>query len=305
MSIGNDRLFGRNSASPRRAAGPLLAFAVALLFGATAGHSQWLETKITLPDSLGGALLPCCLTTDTSERYVYVGAQGFFDQGGGVYVVDAEARSRVAKIPSVSISAVCSNTRRNKVYAADSARNRVLAISCATNQVVATISTGTTPLALCYNSIDDKVYAVNYDSDDLTVIDCLMDSVIKTIHTGDRPVSICYNPASNRVFCAAHDTLLVIDGASDSIVAGRAGSWPGPLVVNAPANRVYASNSGVGLMVLDGATGEVLDTMISGYWMCLNSHTQKLYTLDNNDVRIFDCTADTLIKAHRVFVWVV
>jgi len=96
----------------------VLLCVAALLLGATAGYSQWLETKITLPDSLGGAMYPCCLTTDTSERYVYIGAQGYFDQGGGVYVVDAEARSRVAKIPSVSISAVCSNTRRNKVYAA-------------------------------------------------------------------------------------------------------------------------------------------------------------------------------------------
>ena len=107
----------------------LLLCAMALLLGATAGHTQWLETKIILPDSLGGAILPTCLTTDTSERYVYIG-----DGSGAVYVVDAEARTRVARIPSGYVYAMCTSTRRNKVYAADCVGNRVLAISCATNQ---------------------------------------------------------------------------------------------------------------------------------------------------------------------------
>jgi YVTN family beta-propeller protein len=286
-----------------RPAGPkVLAFAMALLLGATAGYSQWLETKITLPDSLGGALYPTCLTTDTSERYVYIGDHGLEGpRGGGVYIVDAEARTRVAKIPFGFISAVCTNTRRNKVYAADYVGNRVFVISCATNQLVATIPTGANPLALCYNSIDDKIYAANADGHDLTVIDCASDNVIKTVRFGGSPAELCYNPAGNRVFCKLSDTLVVIDGASDSVVAAYAGTWHGPIVVNAVANRVYLAGiiaGDAGLFVLDGTSGAVLDSLDD--WpdvMCLNSHTQKLYTgnSDGRDFRVYDCTADTLI----------
>jgi YVTN family beta-propeller protein len=276
-----------------RVVAPLLICAVALLLGATAGHTQWLETKITLPDSLGGAILPTCLTTDTSERYVYIG-----DGSGAVYVVDAEARTRVAKVPSGFVYSICTNTRRNKVYAADCVGNRVLAISCATNQVVAAIPTGANPSALCYNSTDDKVYVANYDGGDVTVIDCSSDSVTKTIDLGRNPASLSYNPASNKVFCAGHDTLMVIDGATDSVVAAFAREWYGPIVVNAVANKVYANAKVVGTLVLDGTTGVALDSLGSGgSLMCLNSRIQRLYNCDLSlrQMRIFDCTTDTFV----------
>jgi len=230
----------------------MLLSAVMLALGASVGYGQWLETRITLPDSLGGATGPFCLTADTSERYVYVG-----DASGQVYVVDAEAGTRVAKIPCISVSAVCTNTRQNKVYAADYGGNRVLVISCVTNRVVAAIPMGAAglPTALCYNSTDDKVYVTNHDGGDLAVIDCSSDSVIKTIYLGEGLPRLCYNPAGNRIFCAAYDTLLVIDGASDSVVAVRAGTWTRPFVVNAAANKVYVGGGSIGILVLDGTTG--------------------------------------------------
>ena len=292
MAIGMIRSsFGRNSTLHNRAVGLLCA--MALLLGATAGYSQWLETKITLPDSLGGATGPTCLTTDTSERYVYIG-----DATGAVYVVDAEARTRVAKVPCIYVSAVCTNTRQNRVYAADYGGNRVLAISCATNQVVAIIPMGAAglPTALCYNSNDNKMYVAG-DGGDLTVIDCSSDSTVKTTRLGEGQASLCYNPASNRVFCAAYDTLLVIDGASDSVVAVYAGAWWRPMTVNAVANKVY-----LGSLVLDGTTGMVLDTLeAGGSLMCLNSRAQKLYKMDEQvrHLSVFDCTADTLVARLR------
>jgi YVTN family beta-propeller protein len=264
------------------------------------GHGQWLETKITLPDSLGGATGPICFTTDTSERYVYIA-----DQSGAIYVVDAEARTRVAKIPASCVSAVCTNTRRNKVYAADYTGNRVLAMSCATNQVVATIPTGARPFAICYNSADDKMYVASYmygGSDSLTVIDCSSDSAVATMHVGQGQPSLCYNPAANRVFCASYDTLRVVDGAGDSVVAAYAGEWWRPMAVDAVANKVYASASGIGILVLDGTTGIVLDSLqVGADVMCLNSRTQKLYTCHSSwdDLLVFDCAADTLVARLR------
>ena len=300
------RSLGHSSTSYRRPEGlGTWLLAVALGIGVSVGHGQWLETKITLPDSLGGAVYPFCLTTDTSERYVYVGDYGYehHGAGGGVYVVDAESRTRVAKIPFGFISAVCTNTRRNKVYAADYIGNRVLAISCATNQVVATIPAGVRPTALCYNSVDDKLYAANADGNDLTVVDCSSDNVIKTIRFGESPTGLGYNPASNRVFCVMNDTLVVIDGASDSVTATYAATWwSGLLVVNAVANRVYSAgviDGDRGLFVLDGTSGAVLDTLPD--WpdaMCLNPHTQKLYTCNVSTLsfRVWDCATDTLIR---------
>jgi YVTN family beta-propeller protein len=282
---------------------PKVLFAVALALGASVGYGQWLETRITLPDSLGGATGPTCLTTDTSERYVYIG-----DGSGAIYVVDAESGTRVAKVPcSGYVAALCTSTRQNKIYAVDAVGNQVLVISCATNQVVATIPTGANPLAMCYNSTDDKVYVASYDGGDLTVIECSSDSVIKTMHLGQSPARLCYNPASDRVFCVSETlwigaALAVIDGASDSVVAVRAGPYCGPFAVNAVTNKVYvgSSNSG-GIFVLDGTSGAALDSLDTRVdVMCLNSRAQKLYVgYDWGEfvvVRIYDCTADTLVN---------
>ncbi len=303
MSIGDNRLLVRNSAARNRAAkANVLLCALALGLGVSVGYGQWLETQITLPDSLGGASDPFCLTADTSERYVYIG-----DASGRVYVVDAEAGTRVAKIPCIFVAAVCTNTRQNRVYAADYGGNRVLAISCATNQVVATIRLGAAglPLALCYNSSDDKIYVAS-DGGDLTVIECSSDSAVKTMHLGESPNQLCYNPASNRVFYTGDDSLLVvIDGASDSVVAVHVVDWSGLLVVNAVADRVYMAgciDGDQGVFVLDGATGAVLDSMNAARdVMCLNPRTQKLYTgsSDLGEVYVFDCAADTLVARLR------
>jgi len=261
-----------------------------------------LETKITLPDSLGGASDPFCLAADTSERYVYIG-----DASGQVYVVDAEAGTRVAKIPCVFVAAVCTNTRQNRVYVADYGGNRVLAVSCPTNQVVSSIPLGAAglPQALCYNSSDDKIYVAS-DGGDLTVIECSSDSAVKTMHLGESPNELCYNPTSNRVFYTGSDSLLaVVDGANDSVVAVYAVDWSGLMVVNAVANRVYMAgciDGDQGVFVLDGATGAVLDSMNAARdVMCLNPRTQKLYTgsSDLGEVYVFDSTADTLVARLR------
>jgi YVTN family beta-propeller protein len=282
----------------------LLPFVLALLLGATTGHSQWLETKITLPDSLGGALYPYCLTTDTSERYVYIA-----DASGFVYVVDAATRTRVAKIPCGAVNAVCTSTRQNKVYAADCGADQVFAISCAANQVVATIPTGAFPHALCYNSTDDKIYVADRDSNDLTVVDCSTDEVLKTVQLGESPADLCYNSASNRVFCKTvwspegANELLVIDGASDSLVAVLPDEWSGPVLADAPANKVYVSTL-TGLKALDGTSGAVLGSPnVRANPMCLNPRTQRLYACneDVGQIRVLDCTADTLMQ-RRIFL---
>ncbi len=272
-----------------------LLCALALVLGTTVARGEWVETRITIPDSLGGTTGPIALTTDSSERYVYIS-----DIGGNVYVVDGEAGTRVAKILTDTSGALCTNSLRNKVYAAHHGKNSVAVISCATNQVIATIPVGSGPNALCYNSRDDKVYCANYTSDDLTIMGGASDNVINTIHA-HKPQSLSYNPAGDRVFCRATDTLVVIDGTSDSVVAAHAGRWGGLLVANAAANRVYVSGlvgSGAGVFVLDGTTGNVLDSMHAGVdAMCLNSRTQRLYTCDKllSSVSVFDCITDTLI----------
>ena len=69
------------------------------------------------------------------------------------------------------------------------------------------------------------------------------------------------------------------------------------MAVNAVANKVY-----LGSIVLDGTTGAVLDTLRGGgAVLCLNSRSQKLYSIDHNvsEVSVFDCTADTLVARLR------
>ena len=305
LSIGDNRLLVRKSAARKRAAkAKLLAFVLAL--GVGVAYGQWLETRITLPDSLGGATSPSGPTTDTTERYIYVG-----DASGDVYVVDAEAGTRVAKVACNSVFAICTDTRQNKVYAADYGANRVLAISCATNQVVATIplSAGGLPFGLCYNDTDNKMYVAR-EYGHLTVIDCSSDVVLKTLDLDEDLSELYYNPASNRLFCRTvlyweqENKLLVIDGANDSVVAVLPDTWYSPVLVAASVDKVYVSN-GSGLKALDGATGVVLDSFNARPdLMCYNSHTKKLYACDDDwgRVDVYDCTADTQVGRVWLFV---
>ncbi len=290
-------LRGRNHTSHNHAAGRLLLCAAALVLSATVASGQWLETKITLPDSLGGATYPTCLTTDTSERYVYIG-----DQSGAVYVVDAVARVRVAKLPCLAV-ALCTDTRRNKVYAADCVGNQVFAISATNHQIVATIPTGAYPLALCYNSTGDKVYSADTAGHDLTVIDCSSDSVIKTIHLGESPAELCYNPASNRIFCRTAlrweegNELLVIDGAADSVVAVHPDTWSSLMLAAAAVNKVYASNRS-GLNALDGTTGAILNTHdVSADPMCFNGVHRSCTPVTRTGVRCGSLIAPPIRKS--------
>jgi DNA-binding beta-propeller fold protein YncE len=153
-------------------------------------------------------------------------------------------------------------------------------------------------IALISNSHDNKIYVARDRGGQLTVVDCSADRIIRAIHLGEGQPCLFYNPTGNRVFCTVNDTLLVIDAASDSVVAVHAGAWTGPFVVNAVANKVYLYSWGSGVLVLDGTTGVVLDSLNAcAEVMCLDSRTQKLYTGGKSpcEVMIFDCTVDTLV----------
>jgi YVTN family beta-propeller protein len=131
------------------------------------GTSQWLETTVLLPDSLGGMGNPQCFAYDSANNTVYVGGE----RGECVLAIDGATNERVARIPAGSnVSALCYNPQNNKVYCANRGGNDVAVIDGATNQVVATVAVGAGPVYLACDSVQSRVYAANANGSSISAI---------------------------------------------------------------------------------------------------------------------------------------
>ena len=78
-------------------------------------------------------------------------------------------------------SALCYNSRDNKLYCANYVTNTVTVVDGASNEILCALPSGQHPLALTYNSIDNKVYCANEGEASITVFDGASDSVVATV----------------------------------------------------------------------------------------------------------------------------
>jgi len=222
---------------------PVVLTAV-LLAGAAQG--QYLETTIYLPDSLGGMRSPRVFAYSASSDVVYVGGDG----GECVIAMDARTGERIARIPAgLNIAAVCWNSTNNKVYSANCGYfeerlqdSTVTIIDCATNQRIATLSLGPGPSDLLYDPVGNRVY--------------------------------CATCAGHEPWGHASDSLFVIDGSADTVIAtlpafGGIGGFSPSMALGTRHRKLYYTTSSsvvivncestrvVGTLAMDEVTGLV------------------------------------------------
>jgi YVTN family beta-propeller protein len=129
---------------------------------------------IWLPDSLGGAGLPCAFAYDSTDNKIFVCG------GERVVVIDGATNQRLAGITvGKGAYALTFNSSNDKIYCANKNSDSVTIIDGAGNSVITTVGVGDQPYALTYNSTNNKVYCANSYSSSISVIACSPASAVE------------------------------------------------------------------------------------------------------------------------------
>jgi YVTN family beta-propeller protein len=186
----------------------------------------------------------------------------------------------------------------------------VLTSQCAVAQtVIATVPTGSTPVALAVNSTTNKIYAVNRNSNNVTAIDGATNSTT-TLGAGSHPSAVAVNSVTNKIYvtnycgndpnCQSNGTVTVIDGATLSTVTVAVGFSQIPnglpaAAVNSVTNKIYVTNycgndpscqSNGTMTVIDGASNSILTNVAVGKYpfaVGVNPMTNKIYIANSGD----------------------
>src|SRR5664280_1637297 len=179
-------------------------------------------------------------------------------------------------------------------------------LSAAAQTLLATVDTGTTPVAAAANRATNQIYTANYGSNNVTVIDGATDQT-STVAAGQYPYDVRVNPLTNKIyvsnFCgndstcqsngtvtvidgATHNTVTVIDGATNNTSTVNVDLNPAWLAVNQVTNQIYVANSGSNTVtVIDGATMNPTSVTVgnSPYELAVDPVTDKIYVANYTD----------------------
>jgi len=262
LANGNVRVLGPNSASRRRGAGPLLAFALALgTLLASAGSAQYLEKTLMLPDSFGSVSVLASVAYSPASDRVYVG-----DESGSVLVVDATTLAKLTRIRAgirQRVHSLLPIPGTDKLYAASDAGIKV--IDCTRDSVVGEVSMdGGCYMFAALDSAGGKAYYIGYDTGYVAAaIDVTRDSVVANVALGrDHVTAACFNTRNQKLYLTdkwRHSrTLSVVDTRGDSLLRTLTmAEYPSALGYNPVENKVYCGYFS-GVYILDGES----DTLI-------------------------------------------
>jgi len=139
---------------------------------------------------------------------------------GKVSVIAGARPEVVAEIQACGwASALCLNSKEDKVYCADIENREVAVIDAAADVVIARVPVGDQPSALSYDSLNDYVYCTCRGSNDVYVINAHRDTVVTHINVGAEPSALAWNPLDLRTY--------VLNYASASVAVLRDSLHPG------------------------------------------------------------------------------
>jgi YVTN family beta-propeller protein len=170
------------------------------------------------------------------------------------------------------------------------------------------LDTGEGPLGAAANPVDNRVYTANYHEGTVSVYDGVAHEFIGTIPVGNGPQSVAVNPVTNRVYVGngiQPTSLTVIDGESLSVVdtfpLGLAGLAGLGVATDSTTDRVYVTSMLEDLVaVLDGTTGDILDTIDVGVFptdVVVDGAAGRAYTSNGggDSVSVIDTSDNSVI----------
>jgi len=148
-------------------------------------------------------------------------------------------------------------------------------------------------------------YIGNELSDYVTVVDTTTHSVVAAIDVGQRTTGVAVNTASTRVYAVNDHNLVVIDTATNAVVATinyqTDSESRAAVAVNSAGTRVYVTDQRrEGIAVIDTATNTVIANVATGhhaFGIAVNPDGTRVYATSPYDdiVSVIDAVTDTLV----------
>jgi YVTN family beta-propeller protein len=190
---------------------PKAAIPAVLLLALTLGvQAQWVEDSIEVPTRWVGSLCH-----NPTANVVY----GSTSDDDSILVVDGSTHTRIGVIPLYWARFLVWDPVANRLYVSEFEDNSVAVIDCATDTVIAHIPTSPEPLRMHLSTRHRKLYVLCHGSERLNIIDLNTLEVIKNIRLSGMPEAGCYSEAADKYYCGALGNIVVLDGATDSVVA--------------------------------------------------------------------------------------
>ena len=180
------------------------------------------------------------------------------------------------------------------------------AAPAAAQTLLATVDTGTTPVAAAANRATNQIYTANYGSNNVTVIDGATNNTT-TVTAGQFPYDVRVNPLTNKIYvvnycgndstCQSNGTVTVIDGITNNTTTVNVGLAPYQAAVNSVTNKIYVANSGGNTVtVIDGATNNTSGVTVGNgpSGLAVNSTTNMIYVPNFADGTVTVINGSTL-----------
>ena len=135
-----------------------------------------------------------------------------------VLVVSGVTHQRLGDMPLAGADLMVWDPVNDYVYVSRTEHSMVSVINCATDSVIDSISTDYGPLRMHLNPVHHKLYVQNYDGNSVSVVDLGTNEVITTIDMDGYPEAGCYCAAVDKYYCGAGASVVVLAGASDSVL---------------------------------------------------------------------------------------
>ena len=152
--------------------------------------------------------------------------------------------------------------------------------------LLATLPTGSHPVALATNPANRKLYVANQFSNNVTVID-EASYASATVPVGSYPSAIAVNPMTNKIYVANQNgnSVTVIDGPTNSTTTVATGRSPTALAINSVTNQIYVANYfDNSVTAIKGPNNSTVTIAVGNYptAIALDPVTNKIYVANLN-----------------------
>jgi YVTN family beta-propeller protein len=142
----------------------------------------------------------------------------------------------------------------------------VSVISTATNSVLTTINVGLTPTMIAVSPDGSLVYVSNFGSGTVSVISTATNAIVDTITVGYEPYGVVFSPDGSRAYVATYDGMVVINTATDSVIASIDVGPSVGIAISPDGTHLYVTHYGYSytVSVVDTATDSLVGTINVG-----------------------------------------
>jgi YVTN family beta-propeller protein len=211
---------------------------------------------------------------------------------------------------------------RCRMYVTNATSDSVTVFNICANRPIGSIALGNgqAPDGIAVLTATNTIYVANTAANSVAVIDGQTLTVGPRIATGPRPARVAVNPDTNQVYVtsrgnvpATPGTVTVIDATTQSVLRAIAlsavdpAAEPSGVAVNPITNRVYVALASGKLLIIDGDTDQVLQSIPPPQAggldaVAVNPATNNVFVASSTGSSVFVYDADMSRWSHTLAV---